>query len=143
MPPTTTKSTRWSASVMRIWRGSKGVSGGSTMWPPRRGHSQLARELVERQAALEPGRWGHAALGKQISGIKPALEGACRQHRLLPHRKHDRAQPWPGDLLVPALDPGDRALARAGAQGQAALAEALAFAGLADELCRYHDAVYG
>ena len=53
------------------------------------------------------------------------------EDRAISHGGEDRGQPLPGDVFVAALDAGDRALARAGAVGELALAEAVARAELA------------
>ena len=65
------------------------------------------------------------------------------QDRPISHGGENRAEALPCDVLIARLDPRDRALARAGAMGELALAESLRRAQVPDELARSHDAVYG
>src|ERR687895_1757028 len=142
MPPTTTNSTPPLTSSLRISPARSGRSGADTGIPraPAR-QRQVGDELVEDDSVCEARLGRHRAVAEEVAGVVAARHGASAQNRLLPHREHQRAQPRPGDLLIPALDAGDRALARAGAQGEPALAEALALAGRPDEFGGRHDAV--
>src|SRR5918996_3829270 len=144
MPPTTTNSTPPLTSSFRISPARSGHSGADTGIPraPAR-QRQLGGELVEDDSVREACLGRHLAVAEKVPGVVTARHGARAQNRLPPHGEHQRAQPGPGDLLVPALDASDRALARAGAEGEAALAEALALTGRADEFGGRHDAVYG
>src|SRR5918996_4334656 len=144
MPPTTTNSTPPITSSFRISPARSGHSGADTGIPraPAR-QRQLGGELVEDDSVPEARLGRHLAVAEKVPGVVTARHGARAQDRLLPHRQHQRAQPGPGDLLVAALDAGDRALARAGPQGKTALAEALALSGALDQFGRCHDAVYG
>src|SRR5215212_7688052 len=120
----TTKSTLCAARTSRMSSALKTRSGGCILLRARlrTRDCELGPKAVELNAAGQAGFRRHRALAHQVVHVVAAAQPLAAEYRLVAHRGEDRCEALPGDVLLAALDPRDRALARARAIGEFALA---------------------
>src|SRR5215208_7124533 len=147
MPPTTTKSTPYSASVTRISSASKSRSGGACILRPGlclgacQGH--LGAEAVEADPVRHPSLRRHGAVTHQVTELVAVRQPRAAEDRPVAHGGQDRAEALPRDVFVATLDARDRALARPRPVGELALAEAVPRPKFLDEFAWIGDTGYG